>query len=264
MLKRLLAMVVIFGFALCSASAQMSLEEKEKKMLSTYIASQVFIYLKNGDSDYQFPAITKTKNSIKADDVSKDFYENELAAYKKYKKIDMIVEGKIARVRQELNGNIKILFDNRDVSPTLLYAVLKSDMIDEITKYKSGDQIALNCSGGIIKDLEPNLMGCIILPLEKNVAEKTGDLIAQHFLNGDDISNEMTTIKGRNAHLFLFTLKYITQYAPDNSPCLEFSTFESCDPNQFFPDNLFNQTEFKNAYESSMQKYHLPKLKWKD
>ena len=82
MLKRLLILATALTVTMTSASAQMSVEDKERKYLTTFLSASAVSYLMGSQNTYQFLTVSRP---INAETVAAEFGDNEIAAYKKYK-----------------------------------------------------------------------------------------------------------------------------------------------------------------------------------
>lgn len=257
MLKRSMAMVVISGFALSSASAQMSLEEKEEKFIGAFITVNAFVYLQNGQTDYIFPQLKRADYIVSAKEISDEFEQNEFAAEKKYKNKTIEISGNVMTVRRGSGDDIVIDFKQ------MAKARLLPNMIDKVADLKKDQYVDLLCEGAYTS-MVATADKCELVPTRSERAMEMGRKIAKTFLNGDLTNELVRTKEGVNvsAPVYLYSFKYMAAKVPDNSPCLDSTSYNKCNVNQYFPADFIKEPDFQKSYLNSMEKYHLPSLNW--
>ncbi|MHC5308187.1 OB-fold protein [Bartonella sp. LJL80] len=258
MLKRLMAMVVISGFALSSASAEMSLEEKEFKLINTFVAVQIS-FSKNKDSNFVFHNLDEVKlPKYTAQAIADEFDENNLAAEKKYKNEALILSGKVLRVSQKTSF-IQIVYDTANFRHGNMYAQMNNDFAEVGASLSKGTELSLACRGVYFDGL-PEANNCTPVEGGLLVDEQQAMKITKAFLNGENIDKYVTDKKGETQAAALFVKKYAAQFAPDNSPCFSVDTISKCNYADFLPNNgkVSATPEYRKVYIEAKERYHLP------
>lgn len=259
MLKRLLILATALTVTMTSASAQMSVEDKERKYLTTFLSASAVSYLMGSQNTYQFLTVSRP---INAETVAAEFGDNEIAAYKKYKDQNLYVAGVVGKIRQSGSNTIELAFITPHVEDVVLLANFDMMSSDQIAEYHVGQPISLTCGGGIVREENPTLKRCTVAPPVTKIAQKTGEYIAQTFLSGSAIDDMVKSNDDMPLPIYLFILKYVASKMPDDSPCFNFDTFAKCDSSKYINKSMLMSKGFAEAYQSGKEKYHLPDYNW--
>ncbi len=259
MLKRLLILATALTVTMTSASAQMSVEDKERNYLTAFLSATAVSYLMGSPNTYQFLTVSRPTN---AEIIAAEFADNEIAAYKKYKDQNLYVAGVVGKIRQSGSNTIELAFITPHVEDVVLLANFDMMSSDQIAEYHVGQPISLTCGGGIVREQNPTLKRCTVAPQVTKIAQKTGEYIAQTFLSGGAIDDMVKSNDDIPLSVYLFASKYAAAKMPDDSPCLNFDTFVKCDSSKYINKSMFSTKEFDNAYAAAKEKYHLPDFKW--
>ena len=259
MLKRILSAVTILIMVLSSASAKMSVEEKEFHMINTFLALQIYMsQIKGADHLMTFENLKVFQlPSYNADKIEKDFKANKITAQKKYS-TPFSVDGVITSLKQTTEG-YEIGLRSTKSNATQVIGVLGKQYNGFNQPLKTGKYFSLTCREATFdgtvyaKRCAPEIGSLII---EENQAAP----ITKAFLSGKDISSYIASNRGEAVTTRLFMLKYIAQYAPDNSPCFSWETSEKCNFSDFLPfkGNIRETKDFQHAYEKGKDFYRLP------
>lgn len=259
MLKRIFAVGTVLLMVLSSASAKMAVEEKEFRLINTFLALQIyFSQIKNADHLMTFENLKNFKlPAYDADAIAKDFRLNKTAATKKYS-APFTVNGTISAVKQTKYG-FEIGFQARKSDKTAIVGVLGKEYNGFSQPLKAGTYFPLTCRAAFFDDVV-YAKGCAPEVGSLIVEENQAAQITKAFLKGKDISQFIVSNWGEAVTTRLFLLKYIAQYAPDNSPCFSWETSEKCNFADFLPfnGNIRDTKDFKKAYEKGKNFYRLP------
>ncbi|MHC5308182.1 OB-fold protein [Bartonella sp. LJL80] len=259
MLKRLMAMVVISGFALSSASAQMSLEEKEFKAINTFLAIQIYLSKKD-KSEFNFKNLDEVKlPKYTAQAIADDFDENNLAAEKEYSNLSLTIVGKISAVAATPE-HVEVTFDTSNFKHGDMDAYLDLEYADIAALFKRNDVVNLSCRG-VIGDFIPIAKSCAPIEGSLLVEEKQAEKITKAFLNRENI-DKYIVIKNDNGTAAgkIYLYKYAAQFVPNGSACLSWETFSNCQYTKILPNGgkVSETSEYQKSYAEAKQLYHLP------
>lgn len=259
MLKRIFAVGSVLLMVLSSASAKMTVEEKEFRLINTFLALQIYLsQIKNADHLMTFKNLKNFKLPVyDADAIANDFHSNKSAATKKYS-LPFTVNGTVSTVKQTDNG-FEVGLHAMKSDKTAIVGVLGKEYNGFNQPLKAGTYFPLTCRAATFDNIV-YAKGCAPKVGSLIVEENQAAQITKSFLKGKDISQFIVSNRGEAATTRLFLLKYIAQYAPDNSPCFAWETSEKCDFADFLPfkGNIRNTKEFKQAYKKGKNFYRLP------
>ena len=259
MFKCLITSVIVSLVTFSAASAKMSLEEKEFKAINTFVAMQIYL-AKTDQALFKFDNLDDIKLvEYQAQQIADEFHENEIAAEKKYKGVQLIINGKVDHVTK-ISNYISVSYNTRNDDHGNMSAMLDKRFENVAANFTKGSNISLAC-GGVIEDIIPSAYKCYpkewVLFAEERQAEK----VTNSFLKGEVIDQYMKAKAGyKPAPGQLFFYKFAARYLPDNSPCLSWEKYESCDYRLILPNNgkLSGVQEYRDAYFQSQDFYHLP------
>ena len=232
MLKRILSAVTILIMVLSSASAKMSVEEKEFHMINTFLALQIYMsQIKGADHLMTFENLKVFQlPSYNADKIEKDFKANKITAQKKYS-TPFSVDGVITSLKQTTEG-YEIGLRSTKSNSTEVIGVLGKEYNGFNQPLKIDKYFSLTCREAIFD-------GTVYA---KRCAPEVGSLIIEE--------NQAAPI----------TKAFLSGYAPDNSPCFSWETSEKCNFSDFLPfkGNIRETKDFQKAYEKGKNFYRLP------
>lgn len=261
MLKRIFAVGTVLLLVLSSASAKMTVEEKEFRLINTFLALQIYLsQIRTADHLMTFENLKNFKlPAYDADAIVKDFRSNKSAATKKYSS-PFNVNGIVSTVKH-IHDNPEIGLQTTKSNKTAFVGVLGKEYNGFNQPLKAGTYFPLTCRSAIFDNIV-YANGCAPEVGSLIVEENQAAQITKYFLKGKDISQFIVSNRGEAVTTRLFILKYIAQYAPDNSPCFAWETSEKCNFADFLPfkGNIRDTKEFKQAYEKGKNFYHLPQF----
>lgn len=262
MLKRLVVFMLLLPMTGSFALAQMSLAEKEKKLLSTFVTVFATQYgVGNENAIYVFPQMAKPDMVVLAKAVADEFEESPIATEKRYNNKVLHVTGEFNNVRKNGLSGVFVVLETSSSMHRRAYAKMRPEMADILADYPSGEEIAMVCYEGAVYDILPTFKDCVVTSELKTYAARVGNSITESFLAGKNIDDVMQAAQGNvPASSLLFTIKYAAQYINENSPCYTYDNFNKCQFSKEIPENMIETPEFISLYNKDKEFYHLTGL----